>query len=155
MGQRRSFSVSVGLAAVSLAALLVGTSLAHARATSPRGGDLVVAKECSGFVNNPPYCEIRSSSLKQIAAGSRIFYLDPAGLFTAGGGAVVLDPPGPGINKAFGRCFLADPAAMHCDFSGGTGEFTWFDAHVVVTVTDQGKSTELWHWTGEYSFSPH
>ncbi len=155
MGQRRSLSVSVGLAAVSLVALLVGTSMAHARATSPRGGDLVVAKECSGFVNNPPYCQITSSSLKQIAAGSKIVYLDPGGLFTARGGAVVLDPPGPGNNKAFGTCFLADPAAMHCEFSGGTGEFTLFHAHVVVTVTDAGEPDELWHWNGEYSFSPH
>ena len=87
--------------------------------------------------------------------GSKILYLDTAGLGTAVGGAVVLDAPGPGNNKAFGRCFLADPAAMHCEFSGGTGEFTWFHAHVVVTVTDPMTPDELWHWNGEYSFSPH
>lgn len=155
MGQRRSSSVRVGLAAVSSVALLVGASVALAGATSPRGGDLVVAKECSGFVNDPPYCQITSSSLKQIAAGSKIIYLDPEGLFAARGGAVVLDPPGRGNNKAFGTCFLADPGAMHCEFSGGTGVFTWFHAHVVVTVTDKGEPTELWHWNGEYSFSPN
>ena len=120
----------------------------------PRSGDLVVAKECSGFVNDPPYCTITSSNLAAIPEGSRILYLDPAGLGTATGGAVVLDPPGPGNNKAFGTCFLGGNP-MHCEFSGGTGMFTWFHASVVVTVTDAGTPDELWHWEGTYSFEPH
>ena len=37
----------------------------------------------------------------------------------------------------------------------GTGKFTWFHASVEVTVTDAGQPTELWHWLGTYSFSPH
>ena len=44
---------------------------------------------------------------------------------------------------------------MHCEFSGGTGKFTWFHASVVVTVTDPGTNDELWHWAGTYSFTPH
>ena len=111
-----------------------------------------MAKECSGFVpaNNPPYCQITSSSLRQIEVGSKIYYLDPAGLGTAAGGAVVLDLPGPGNNKAFGTCFLGGNP-MRCEFSGGTGKFTWFHASVVVTVDSNG----LWHWAGTYDFSPH
>ena len=153
MGQRRSFAVKVGLAAVGLVALVVGSSSALAGA-SPRSGDLVVAKECSGFINNPPYCTIKSSNLAAIPEDSRIVYLDPAGLGTTAGGDVVLDPPKPGNNTAFGTCFLGGNP-MRCEFSGGTGEFTWFHASVVVTVTDQGKSNELWHWAGTYSFTPH
>lgn len=152
MGQRRSFAVKVGTAAVVLVAL-VGSSSALAGSAS-RSGDLVVTKECSGFVNNPPYCTIKSSNLAAIPKDSRIIYLDLAGLGTATGGAVVLDPPKPGNNKAFGTCFLGGNP-MHCEFSGGTGKFTWFHASVVVTVTDPGTANELWHWAGTYSFTPH
>jgi hypothetical protein len=136
-------------------ALAITAASALGGSAPPRSGDLVVAKECSGFVptNNPPYCTITSSNLGAIPGGSRIFYLDPNGLGTPTGGAVVLDPPGPGNNKAFGSCFLGgDP--MRCEFSGGTGKFIWFHASVVVTVTDPGTPDELWHWAGTYSFTP-
>jgi hypothetical protein len=154
MEQHRAFAVRVGAAAVLVVTLLAGASSALAGSESPRGGDLVVAKECSGFVNDPPFCAITSSSLGAIPVGSKIIYLDPAGLGTAAGGAVVLDPPGPGNNKAFGRCFLGG-TPMRCEFSGGTGKFTWFHASVEVTVTDAGQPTELWHWSGTFGFSPH
>ena len=134
----------------------ITTTSALAESAPPRSGSLVVAKECSGFIptNVPPYCTITSSNLAAIPKGSRILYLDPDGLGTTTGGAVVLDPPGPGNNKAFGRCFLGgDP--MRREFSGGTGMFTWFHASVVVTVTDPNTPKELWHWVGTYSFTPH
>ena len=139
-----------GIVAVLLLAIGITAANALAGSAPPRSGDLIVAKECSGFVNDPPYCTITSSNLAAIPVGSRIVYLDPAGLGTPTGGAVVLDPPLPGNNKAFGTCFLgSDP--MHCEFSGGTGMFTWFHASVVVTVDSDG----LWHWAGTYSFTPH
>ena len=156
MSVRQSFAAKVTAATVAVLVLVVGSSSALAGAASPRGGDLAVAKVCSGFVptNNPPYCQITSSSLAQIEVGSKILYLDPGGLGTPAGGAVVLDLPGPGNNEAFGTCFLGgDP--MRCEFSGGTGKFTWFHASVVVTVTGAGNPTELWHWAGTYDFSPH
>ena len=136
-----------------IAVLVLATGITTASAlagSAPRSGDLVVTKECSGFVNDPPYCTITSSNLAAIPDGSRIIYLDPAGLGTATGSTVVLDPPGPGNNKAFGTCFLGSNP-MHCEFSGGTGRFTWFHASVVVTVDGEG----LWHWAGTYSFTPH
>jgi hypothetical protein len=155
MSVRQSFAARVAAATLVVSVLVVGSPAALG-AAAPRSGDLVVAKECSGFAptNNPPYCQITSASLKQIEVDSKIFYLDPNGLGTPAGGAVVLDLPGPGNNRAFGRCFLGgDP--MHCEFSGGTGKFTWFHASVVVTVTGAGTPTELWHWVGTYDFSPH
>ena len=148
----RNFKTSrrfAGMIAVLVLAAGITAASALAGSAPPRSGDLVVAKECSGFVNDPPYCTITSSNLAAIPEGSRIVYLDPAGLGTATGGAVVLDPPGPGNNKAFGACFLGSNP-MHCEFSGGTGRFTWFQASVVVTVDNQG----LWHWAGTYSFTP-
>ena len=149
----RSFA---GAIAVLVLATGIATASALAGSAPPRSGDLVVAKECSGFVptNVPPYCTITSSNLAAIPEGSRILYLDAAGLGTSTGGAVVLDPPGPGNNKAFGTCFLAGNP-LHCEFSGGPGIFTWFHASVVVTVTDPGTTKELWHWAGTYSFTPH
>ena len=152
MRVRQSFAAKVAAATVVVLVLVVGSSSALAGAASPRAGDLEVAKECSGFnpTNNPPYCQITASSLKQIEVGSKIFYLNPGGLETPEGGAVVLDPPKPGNNKAFGTCFLGG-APMRCEFSGGTGKFTWFHANVVVTVDSNG----LWHWAGTYDFSPH
>jgi hypothetical protein len=148
----RNFKTSrrfAGLIAVLVLAQGITTASALAGSASPRSGDLVVAKECSGFVNDPPYCTITSSNLAAIPEGAKIVYLDPAGLGTAAGGAVVLDPPRPGNNKAFGTCFLGSNP-MHCEFSGGTGKFTWFHASVVVTVDNEG----LWHWAGTYSFTP-
>jgi hypothetical protein len=155
-GEMRNFRANrrfAGMVTVLVLAAGMTATAALAGSAPPRSGDLVVAKECSGFVNDPPYCTITSSNLAAIAVGSRIVYLDPAGLGTPTGSAVVLDPPGPGNNKAFGTCFLGgDP--MHCEFSGGTGTFTWFHASVVVTVTDPGTPDELWHWAGTYSFTP-
>ena len=49
MSVRQSFAAKVAAAAVVLLALLVGSSSALAGSASPRAGDLVVAKECSGF----------------------------------------------------------------------------------------------------------
>jgi hypothetical protein len=137
-------------------AVVVAVAVAPLASATSRSGDLVVTKECSGFVptNNPPYCTITSSNLGAIPDGSRILYLDPNGLGTPTGGAVVLDPPGLGNNQAFGTCFLGGNP-MRCEFSGGTGRFTWFHASVVVTVTDLGTTDELWHWEGTYSFDPH
>jgi hypothetical protein len=154
----RTFKTNKSLAGM-IAVLVLATGMTTASAlagSAPRSGDLVVAKECSGFVptNVPPYCTITSSNLAAIPEGSRILYLDPAGLGTTAGGAVVLDPPGPGNNKAFGTCFLGG-SPMRCEFSGGTGVFTWFHASVVVTVTDPATTDELWHWEGTYSFDPH
>ena len=153
----RNFRTSrrfAGMIAVLALAAGIGAASALAGSAPPRSGDLVVAKECSGFVNDPPYCTITASNLAAIPQGSRIVYLDPSGLAEPTGGAVVLDPPRPGNNKAFGTCFLgSDP--MHCEFSGGTGMFRWFQASVIVTVTDLGTTDELWHWAGTYSFSPH
>jgi hypothetical protein len=45
-------------------------------------------------------------------------------------------------NSAFG---IFRRELMHCEFSG-RNRFTWFHASVVVTVTDPGQPTELWHW---------
>jgi hypothetical protein len=128
-------SASIGAAALS--------------ASSPRSGDVHVTKECSGFDGLPgSFCTITSSNIKAIEVDSRILYLQPDQLFSAAGSDVVLNPPGPGNNTAFGHCSLA---LGLCEFSGGTGKFTWFKATIDVSHNDDYS---VWYWEGTYSFSP-
>ncbi len=134
------------LAAVIAAAILVPS--AFASASSPRSGPLHATKNCTGFTGAAgSYCEITSSNLRQIEVGSRITYLQPPLLLTPAGSDVVLDPPGPGNNVAFGNCSLA---VGHCTFWGGTGKFTFF--HASISVSPLGGYD--WAWDGTYSFDP-
>jgi hypothetical protein len=124
-------------------------AVAPSLSASPRSGDLHVTKECSGFTGGAgSFCTITSSNVKAIEVGSRILYLQPDQLFAPLGSDVVLDPPGPGNNTAFGHCSLALGV---CTFSGGTGKFTGFHASVDVSHNDDYS---LWYWEGTYSFSP-
>jgi hypothetical protein len=127
------------------------SAIAASMSASPRSGDLRAAKECSGFTGGPgSFCMITSSNVEAIEVDSKILYLQPDQVGTPLGSDVVLDPPGPGNNKAFGHCSLAIGV---CTFSGGTGKFTWFSAAVQVSPpTDEDP--ENWHWEGTYSFSP-
>ena len=131
------------------AAVSGSAAVAPSLSASPRSGDLRVTKECSGYTGGAgSFCAITSSNVKAIEVDSRIIYLQPDQLVTPVGSDVVLDPPGPGNNTAFGHCSLALGV---CTFSGGTGKFTGFHASVVVTHTDDFS---LWYWNGTYSFSP-
>ena len=122
-----------------------------ALSAAPRSGDLHVTKECSGYTGGAgSFCTITSSNVKAIEVESRILYLQPDQLFTPLGSDVVLDPPGPGNNTAFGNCSLSLGV---CTFSGGTGKFTSFSANVVVSPPTQEDPVN-WLWDGTYSFSP-
>jgi hypothetical protein len=134
------------LVALLAAAVLILASTAAASAS--RSGDLHATKNCQGFTGNAgSYCLITSSNLRQIAVGSKITYLQPSLVGTAAGSDVVLDPPGPGNNVAFGNCSLA---VGHCSFWGGTGQFTHFQASIVVSYL----SGLDWAWDGTYSLNP-
>lgn len=134
------------LTALLATALLVPSALAAASA--PRSGDLHATKNCLGFTGAAgSYCQITTSNLPQIENGSRIDYLQPSLLLTPAGSDVILDPPGPGNNVAFGNCSLA---VGHCTFWGGTGKFTHFEASVAVSHIGGYD----WAWDGTYSFSP-
>src|SRR5262245_6599429 len=79
---------------------------------SPRSGELHVTKECSqnaGLAGQ--FCTITSSNVDAIEVGSRVIYLTargPAGLDSD----VILEPPGPGNNRAFGHCTLIAPVRL-------------------------------------------
>lgn len=127
------------------------SAVAPSMSASPRSGDLRAAKECSGYTGGPgSFCRITSSNVEAIEVDSKILYLQPDQVGTPLGSDVVLDPPGPGNNKAFGHCSLAIGV---CTFSGGTGKFTWFSATVQVSPP-MDEDPENWHWEVTYSFSP-
>jgi hypothetical protein len=118
--------------------------------SSPRSGALHVTKECSEYTRLAgSFCTITSSNLKQIEVGTKVIYAIASGP-TVLDSDVILDPPGPGNNKAFGHVVL-DLVARHgvVTVSGGTGKFTWFEADVVVSYLG-GRN---WAWDGTYSFS--
>lgn len=120
-----------------------------APASSWRSGALRVTKECSAYTRLAgSFCTITSSNVKGIKVGSRVVYAEDAGA-TSLDSDVILDPPGPSNNTAFGHCAL-DFATRRglCTFSGGTGKFTRF--HATVAVSHQGGPN--WAWDGTYSF---
>jgi hypothetical protein len=115
-----------------------------------------VTKECSDYHGQAgDICTITSSNLDAIEVGSRVVYARAADFLSSPPSLdsdVVLDPPGPGNNKAFGHCHLNfSTGSGLCTFSGGTGKFTHFDASIDVSPPTDGLN---WHWTGRYSFDP-
>ncbi len=120
-------------------------------ASFSRSGALHVTKECSEYTGLAgSFCTITSSNLEAIEVGSRVVYAKAAGA-TSLDSDVVLDPPGPGNNTAFGHCALDFATGLGlCTFSGGTGKFMWF--HASADVSYLGGPN--WAWDGTYSFSP-
>ena len=117
----------------------------------PRSGELHVTKECSVYTGLAgSFCTITSSNLKEIEVGSTVVYATDASPTTVDSD-VVLAPPGPGNNAAFGHCTLDRVTRLgRCTFSGGTGAFTGFNATVDVS-SPLGRPT--FAWDGTYSFS--
>ena len=116
---------------------------------SPRSGALHVAKECSTYQGLAgQHCTITSSSLEQIEVGSTVTY-ERAALGGFLDTDVVLDPPGPGNNAAFGHCTLSLVTFLgKCTFSGGTGKFRHFHAAVEVSPL----TLPNFAWNGWYRF---
>lgn len=133
------------------------TAVSSLAATSfPRNGALHVTKECSNYHGQAgEICTITSSNLDAIEVGSKVVYARAADFLSSPPSLdsdVVLDPPSPGNNVAFGHCHLNLVTGIGlCTFSGGTGKFTHFDASVDVSPPADGVN---WHWDGTYSFSP-
>lgn len=122
-------------------------------ASSPRRGELRVQKECSTFTAQAgDICTITSSSLAGIEAGSTITYLQGGNFETLTLSTdVVIDPPGPGNNVAFGHCEVNLATGFGaCSLSGGTGKFTHLSGSVDVTPLGGVD----WEWFGTYSLSP-
>jgi hypothetical protein len=136
------------------AAILSLAAFAPAVAASPRSGDLHVTKECSQYTGAAgEFCTITSSNLKAIPPGTKVIYLK-ALTYPILDTDIVLDPPGPGHNKAFGHVYLDLSTGVGvATFRGGTGKFTWF--HASVAVAPNAAEPSGWSWEGTYWFGPH
>jgi len=129
----------------------VTPGISAARSSSARSGALHVRKECSAYTGHAgEICTITSSNVKAIEVGSTIRYATDAvdGFLDTD---VILNPPGPGNNVAFGHCTLSLVTGIGaCSLSGGTGKFTWLEATVAVSPLGGPDFA----WDGTYSFSP-
>jgi hypothetical protein len=116
-----------------------------------------VTKDCSNGGAEPyagqagDFCTILSSNLDAIEAHSTVTYAQAADISTKTlDSDVVLNPPGPGNNLAFGHCRLDLATGVGlCTFSGGTGKFTRF--HGSVNVSPLGGPN--YAWDGTYKFN--
>jgi hypothetical protein len=146
MAEHRKSLILRSVAVVALAIAVVPL----ASATS-RSGTLELYKECSEYTGlTGSFCTIKSSNLKEIKAGSKVFYLQPKSLASD----VVLDPPGPGSDKAYGRCSLNKAGNGSCVFTRGTGVFHGFHANLRVTHLGDPSASPFYYWDGPYTFSP-
>lgn len=144
------------------AAGLTVLAVSHITGTGPasaQNGQIHVVKDCGdGRYTGMPgssYCEILTSNLPQLPAGTRIHYEQTTGGPTAGPGFLdsnvfvyVSD-----TQWAVGRCTLANDGMSPglCTISDGVGSLAGFSARIVVTYTP-GGSGFVYTLDGTYSF---
>jgi hypothetical protein len=144
-------SVLVVAAVFSLAALVVFVSAASSQNGVPRATKAFHAtKDCAGFTGLVgAFCTIRSSNVKALKAGSKIFYFQKASKTALDSDTVVYAGRG---SVATGHCLLRFKTGVGlCTISDGTGTLAGFRARVRVTA--DSSIANLWHWDGTYSFS--
>jgi hypothetical protein len=107
-------------------------------------------KDCSGFTGLVgAYCTIRSSNVKALKVGSKIFYFQVASKTALDSDTVIYVSRG---NVATGHCLLRFATGVGlCTISDGTGRLAGF--RLRVRVTANASIPKLWHWDGTYSFS--
>ena len=107
-------------------------------------------KDCSGFTGLVgAYCTIRSSNVKALKVGSRIFYVQEAGKTALDSDTVIYVKRG---SVATGHCLLRFATGVGlCTISDGTGTLAGFRFRVRVTASS--SIPKLWHWDGTYSFN--
>ena len=153
MAGRTGLPTSVLVVAVgvcSLAALVFFVSAASSQHRAPRATKAFHAtKDCAGFTGLVgAFCTIRSSNVKVLKAGSRIFYLQQASKTALDSDTVIYAGPG---SVATGHCLLRFKTGVGlCTISDGTGTLAGFRARVRVTA--DSSIANLWHWDGTYSF---
>ena len=152
-GRTRLPKSVLGLATgvVLLAVLGFSASAAFSQNQTPRQAKPFHAtKDCSGYSGKAgAYCTIRSSNVKAIRVGSKIFYLQAASKTALDSDIAIFVKRG---SVATGHCLLRFATGVGlCTVSNGTGTLAGF--HARVRVTADSSIPKLWHWDGTYSFS--
>lgn len=165
IAMQRVFTACVGTVALAAAGCIDGSvnpvspgaipaiSSLAASPSFPRSGELHVTKECSAYTGAAgDVCTITSSSVSEIAVGSKVVYAQAANFSTLSlDSDVALDVPGPGNNSASGHCQVNLVTGVGlCTFSGGTGKFTHFRGRANVSYLGGPD----YAWGGTYSFDP-
>ena len=136
---------------VLVAVLGFSASAASSRNQAPRQAKPFHAtKDCSGSSGKAgAFCTIRSSNVKAIKVGSKIFYFQPDTKTETDSDMVIYVGRG---TVATGHCRIPNGAKVGlCTISDGTGALAGF--HMRVHVSPDKKVPNLWHWDGTYSFS--
>ena len=107
-------------------------------------------KDCSGFTGLVgAFCTFRSSNVKAVKVGSKIFYFQLAGKTALDSDIVIYVGPG---TVATGHCLLRFATGVGlCTISDGTGTLAGF--HARVRVKADSSIPKLWHWDGTYGFN--
>lgn len=110
---------------------------------------LHATKDCAGFTGLVGgFCTFRSSNVKALKVGSRVFYFQVAGKTALDSDTVLYAGRG---SVATGHCLLRFKTGVGlCTISDGTGTLAGFRARVRVTA--DSSIANLWHWDGTYSF---
>ena len=153
VGRMRLPKSVLGLVAGAVLLVALGFSVSAAssknqalRGTQPFHG----TKDCSGATGLAGgFCTFRSSNVKAVEVGSKIFYFQVAGKTALDSDIVIYVGPG---TVATGHCLLrfATGAGL-CTISDGTGALAGF--HARVRVTADSSIPKLWHWDGTYGFN--
>ena len=135
---------------VLLAAFGLCVSAASSQNQAPRKTKAFHAtKDCSGFSGLVgAYCTIRSSNVKALKVGSKIFYVQVAGQTSLDSDTVIYVKRG---SVATGHCFLRSATGVGlCTISDGTGTLAGLNLRVRVKASS--SIPKLWHWDGTYGF---
>ena len=133
-----------------LAALGFSVTAASSQNQAPGTKAFHATKDCSGFTGLVgAYCTIRSSNVKALKVGSKIFYVQQAGKTALDSDTVIYVKRG---SVATGHCLLRFATGDGlCTISDGTGTLAGFRFRVRVTASS--SIPKLWHWDGTYSFN--
>ena len=94
------------------------------------------------------FCTFRSSNVKAIKVGSKIFYFQAGGQTGLNSDTAIYVGRG---TVATGHCRLSSATGTGlCTISDGTGALAGF--HARVRVSHDSSIPKLWHWDGTYSF---
>jgi hypothetical protein len=142
----------LGLVAGAVLLVVLGSSVSAASSRNQALGGTKAfhaTKDCSGFTGLVgAYCTIRSSNVKALKVGSKIFYVQEAGKTALDSDTVIYVKRG---SVATGHCFLGGTGVGLCTISDGTGTLAGFRLRVRVTASK--TIPKLWHWDGTYSFN--
>jgi hypothetical protein len=144
-----------GLGLVTAVALLAALAFSVPAASSQNQAALKTkafhaTKDCSGMTGLVgAYCTIRSSNVKAVKVGSKIFYVRALSSTGLDSDIVIYVKRG---SVATGHCFLPSTNGVGlCTISDGTGTLDGFQLRVRVTA--DSSLPKLWHWDGTYSFN--